>query len=222
MSSRKRDFQRVLPILAAIAAWLASGAALAQSGYNDPYARVGRPYIDAAIGGFEPQSGSHLANRDGQGFAALGGGYRVSPEFAWGAEITGFSQRVDTPAGVPPPSRGTVDPRSRVSTEGLSLGFRWIIPRDRWEPYLGAGIGWYQTWLRVRSDRFFFDETIAEEKSNDFGAHVLAGFDYWIRPKIALGAELRYLRLNARFDSLVQGTEHVGGTFLMLRYRQAF
>jgi hypothetical protein len=54
------------PIFAAIAVSLASGAALARKLYNDPYARVGRLYLDAAIGGFEPQSGNHLGNRDGE------------------------------------------------------------------------------------------------------------------------------------------------------------
>jgi opacity protein-like surface antigen len=218
---------RLLPPIFAMlslsfAAFASGALAQAPVTYNDPYTRVGRPYFDAGIGWFQPQSTNHLANQDGEGVGIVGGGYRVSPGFAWGAEITGFSQKVDTPEGARATST-RVEGRSRLESEGLAVGFRWIIPAsDRMEPYLGGGIGWYQTWLRVRSDRFFRHDTVAEEKSNDFGAHVLAGFDYWVRPKIAVGAELRYLRLNARFDSLLQGTEHAGGTFLMFRYRQAF
>jgi opacity protein-like surface antigen len=208
-------------IIAALALSLWTMAAAAQT-YIEPASRVGRPYLEAGIGAFEPQSSNHLANQDGQGFGAVGGGYRVSPGFSWGVEVSGFGQRVDTPEGVTNSSFRRIDSRSRLSTEGLDVNARWIIPFDRWEPYLGGGIGWYQSKLEVRGSSFFFRDTVAEEKSNDFGAHVLAGVDYWIRPRIALGAELRYLRLNARFNSLLEGTEHVGGTFLMIRYRQAF
>jgi opacity protein-like surface antigen len=208
-------------IVAALALSFWTMAALAQT-YIEPASRVGRPYLEAGLGVFEPQSTNHLANQDGQGFGAVGGGYRVSPGFAWGVEVSGFQQRVDTPEGVASASFRRIDTRSRLSTDGLDVNARWIMPFDRWEPYLGGGIGWYQSKLEVRGSSFFFRDTVAEEKSNDFGAHVLAGVDYWIRPRIALGAEVRFLRVNARFDSLLQGTEHVGGTFLMLRYRQAF
>jgi opacity protein-like surface antigen len=212
--------RRTAVAAAALSFW--TMAAAAQT-YIEPDTRVGRPYLEAALGAFEPQSTNHLANQDGQGFGLVGGGYRPTPGFAWGIEVTGFGQRVDTPAGVSAPSGfRSVDSRARLSTEGLDVNARGIIPFDRWEPFLGAGVGWYQSRLEVRGTSFFFRDTVAEEKSNDFGAHALAGFDYWIRPRIALGAEVRFLRLNARFESLVQGTEHVGGTFLMLRYRQAF
>ncbi len=190
--------------------------------YVEPATRVGRPYIEAGLGWFQPQSTNHLANQDGQGLGAVGGGYRVSPGFAWGVEVSGFQQRVDTPEGVANASFRRIDSRSRLSVDGLDVNARWIIPFDRWEPWLGGGVGWYQSKLEVRGTSFFFRDTVAEEKSNDFGAHVMAGFDYWIRPRIALGAEVRFLRLNARFVSLVQGTEHVGDTFIALRYRQAF
>jgi len=197
-------------------------AAAAQT-YVEPESRVGRPYLDVGLGWFEPQKTHHLGNQDGRGAAFLGGGYRVSPSFAWGVEVGGFGQRVDTPAGVAVPAGfRSVDTRSNLSVSGLNLNARYIIPFDRWEPYLGAGVGWYQSDLEVRGTSFFFRDTVAEEKSNDFGAHVMAGFDYWIRHNIALGAEVRYLRLNARFDTLLQGTEHVGGTFLMVHYHQAF
>lgn len=212
--------RRALIAAALLSTWTIPAAAQT---YIEPATRVSRPYIDAALGAFEPQSTNHLANQDGQGFGAVGGGYRVSPGFAWGIEVSGFQQRVDTPSGVSAPAGfRSVDSRSRLSTDGVDVNARWIIPFDRWEPYLGGGVGWYQSKLEVRGTSFFFRDTIAEEKSNDFGAHAMAGFDYWIRPRIALGAEVRFLRLNARFDSLLQGTEHVGGTFLMLKYRQAF
>jgi opacity protein-like surface antigen len=197
-------------------------AAAAQT-YIEPASRVGRPYLDAGLGLFEPQSSPHLSNQDGQGAGAFGGGYRVSPEFAWGLEVSGFQQRVDTPPGVATPAGfSSVDSRSRLSVDGLDVNARYIVPFDRWEPYFGGGAGWYESLLEVRGTSFFFRDTVAEEKSNDFGAHVMAGVDYWIAPRIALGAEVRFLRLNARFDSLLHGTEHVGGTFLMVRYRQAF
>ncbi len=211
---------RALLAAAALSIWTIPAAAQI---YVEPATRVGRPYIEAGLGAFEPQSTNHLASQDGQGFGAVGGGYRVSPGFAWGVEVSGFQQRVDTPAGVSAPAGfRSVDSRARLSVDGVDVNARWIIPFDRWEPWLGGGVGWYQSNLEVRGTSFFFRDTIAEEKSNDFGAHVMAGFDYWIRPRVALGAEVRFLRLNARFVSLVQGTEHVGGTFIALRYRQAF
>jgi opacity protein-like surface antigen len=210
---------RALVVAAILSFWTMAAAA---QFYIEPATRVGRPYLEAGLGVFEPQSTNHLANQDGQGFGAVGGGYRVSPGFAWGVEISGFQQRVDTPEGVSNGSFRRIDTRSRLSVEGLDVNARYIVPFDRWEPYVGGGLGWYRSLLEVRGTSFFFRDTVAEEKSNDFGAHVLAGVDYWIRPRIALGAEVRFLRLNARFDSLLQGTEHVGGTSVMLRYRQAF
>jgi opacity protein-like surface antigen len=210
---------RTLVAAAILSFWTMTAAAQT---YIEPATRVGRPYLEAGIGAFEAQSSNHLSNQDGQGFGAFGGGYRVSPGFAWGIEVSGFQQRVDTPQGVSNPDFRQIDSRSRLSVEGLDLNARYIVPFDRWEPYFGGGVGWYRSLLEVRGTSFFFRDTVAEEKSNDFGAHVLAGVDYWIRPRIALGAEVRFLRLNARFDSLLQGTEHVGGTFLMIRYRQAF
>jgi opacity protein-like surface antigen len=204
------------------AAVLLSCWTAAAAGQVVPYDRVGRPTLDAGIGLFEAQSSHQLENQDGQGVGAVGLGYRPSQRFAWGVEITGFSQRVDTPEGVPASRFTRVEGRSRLSSEGLALSLRYIEPMGRWEPYAGGGFGWYRSKLEVRGSSFFFRDTLAEERSNDFGAHLLAGVDYWIRPKIALGAELRYLRLNAKFDELVPGTAHVGGTFLMFRYRQAF
>jgi opacity protein-like surface antigen len=201
----------------ALTCWTAAAA-----GQAPLYDRVGRPSLDAGIGVFEAQSSSHLENQDGQGVGAVGLGYRASQRFAWGVEITGFSQRVDTPEGVQASRFTRVDGRSRLSGEGLALSLRYIAPMGRWEPYAGGGLGWYRSRLEVRGSSFFFRDTLAEERSNDFGAHLLAGVDYWVRPRIALGAELRYLRLNAKFDELVPGTVHVGGTFLMFRYRQGF
>ena len=210
---------RVIVAALALSLWTMSACAQA---YGEPPGRVGRPYFDAGLGAFEPQSSNHLANRDGKGFGVLGGGYRVSPRFAWGVELSGFQQEVDRPEGVSTSGFPRASSRSRLSVEGLDANARYIVPYERWEPYVGGGIGWYRSRLEVRGSGFFFSDTVAEEQSNDFGAHVLAGLDYWIRPRIALGAELRYLRLNARFSSLLEGTEHVGGTFLMIRYRQAF
>jgi opacity protein-like surface antigen len=208
-------------IVVALAPFLWTTAAAAQQ-YALPYDRVGRPYLDAGIGAFEPESSSALKNQSGQWAAAVGGGYRPSQHFAWGVEISGFQQRVDTPPGVQSSFFVTVEGRSRISSEGLAFTARYIVPLDRWEPYVGGGIGWYRSTLEVRGRSFLFSETVAEEKSSDFGAHVLAGVDFWIRPRIALGAELRYLRLNASFGDLVPGEVHAGGTFLVLRYRQSF
>lgn len=216
-----RFYRRPGAVLAALAAFFWTMAAAAQQ-YALPYDRVGRPYFDAGLGAFEPQSSNHLADQDGQGFGAVGGGYRASRSFAWGVEISGFQQRVDTPEGVQAGAFSRVDNRSRLSGEGLSVGARTIVPLERWEPYVGGGIGWYRSRLEVRGTSFFFRDTVAEETSNDFGAHVLAGVDFWIRPRIALGAELRYLRLNASFGDLVPGVVHTGGTFLVVRYRQSF
>jgi opacity protein-like surface antigen len=208
-----------------LVALLGAGPALAQDLWPEEEidSRVGRAYFDAGFGWFVPQTDKHLKNQDGDGGGALGFGYRPFQTFAFGAEFTGFSQRIDTPAGVQAPVGFTIDSRSRLSSSGVAFGFRLIIPFDRFEPYFGLGAGWYRSKLTVRATAFDIRETVAEETDSRWGGHASLGFDYWIRPKTALGAELRYTRLDARFDTLLPGTtEHVGGSFLMFRFRQAF
>lgn len=188
------------------------------------YDRVGRLWAEAGIGVFAPQKSGNLSGQRGSGTLALGAGYRQSRNLAWGVDVSGFDQSFDTPAGAPRSTSifTSVDSRAQLSTQGVDFNGRYIFASERWEPYVGGGLSWYAARMKVTGTTFFSSETIASETSNGVGEQAMTGFDYWIRPRIALGGELRYLRLNATFNTLAPGTTHVGGTFLTFRYRQSF
>jgi opacity protein-like surface antigen len=184
-------------------------------------APASQAYIHFAGGYFSPDSNAQLPNESGQFGLALGGGWRQSRHIAWEIEFFIDSQRVDIPN---PPSIpfGSVDSRADISTGGVAGNVRFIYPLCQFEPYVGAGIGFYRSELEITGSIFGLPGSI-EKSDNNAGIQLLAGMEYRFGEKgSSLGVQYRKLALSASFGPEVPGDVDVGGEFWFLTYRLNF
>jgi opacity protein-like surface antigen len=184
-------------------------------------APASQAYFYFAGGYFSPDSNAQLPNESGQFGLAFGGGSRQSRHFAWEIEFFIDSQRVDIPN---PPSIpfGSVDSRADISTAGVAGNVRFFYPLGQFEPYAGAGIGFFRSELEITGSTFGFPGSI-KNSDNNAGVQLLAGLEYRFGEKVrALGVQYRKLYLSANFGPEVPGDVDVGGEFWFFTYRQNF
>lgn len=184
-------------------------------------ASASQAYIHFAGGYFSPDSNAQLPNESGQFGLAFGGGWRQSRYIAWEIELFMDFQRVDIPN---PPSIpfGTVDSRADISTAGVAGNVRFIYPLGQFEPYVGAGIGFYRSELEITGSIFGIPGTI-KNSDNNTGVQLLAGLEYRFGEEgSSLGVQYRKLNLSASFSPEVPGDVDVGGEFWFVTYRLNF
>lgn len=179
------------------------------------------------VGSFTPAGGdARLGRREGEFALFVDAGYRASRHLAWGVDYLFFSQEVDTPAGVAPPTFGTLDRRAGITGSGLSATAKWIVSSgmfggDRLEGWLGGGLGIFRSTFRVTGQLFGFPGA-SEEKSNDIGLQLLVGASYRTAAGSLFGIEWRRLELDASFGQFVPGGKvALGGRSVLLTWRQA-
>jgi outer membrane protein W len=99
---------------------------------------------------------------------------------------------------------------------------------DRLEPYFGAGVGMYSTWIRTTSEAIGCVQHCADTgprvsaSSRDGGYHALIGADYHVTQKDVVGVEFRQLWLDADFDEIGMGKVKAGGSLMWVGYRRYF
>ncbi len=182
--------------------------------------RVGRPYWHIGAGAYIPDGNSQLGNQEGRFDLLLGGGYRHSANMAWELDFLSAWQNFDTPATISPPFLGSVDPRSSLSTEGVSGTAKFIYPLGRLEVYAGGGMGIYSVKFRATGQQLGFPGAL-ERSSTALGVHLVAGADFYVTDKSALGIELRNTKVNASLGSIVPGDIKAGGSCVSLLLRFA-
>lgn len=203
-----------------IAAFHFAGVAPA-SAQTQPPASASQAYFHFAGGNFRPDSNAQLPNESGQYGLAIGGGWRQSRHIAWEIEFFNDLQRVDVP-NFPPIPFGSVDSRADLSTDGVAGNVRFIYPLGQFEPYVGAGIGYYRSELNITGSIFGFPGSIKKTDDNA-GVQLLAGLEYRFGERgSSLGVQYRKLNLSASFGPEVPGNVDVGGEFWFFTYRYNF
>jgi len=194
--------------------------AVAQVNMFEPE-RIGRWYMSGAVGAFNEETNSQLVNQEGYFGLAINGGYRLTPHIA--LEIDGLfaSQRIDTPATIPPSALGTPDSRASLYSGGIGGLVKFILPLDRVELYVGGGLGVYTTTLLVEGD-LLGAHTQLTEYDTDVGFQAVAGADFYVSRHVSLGLEYRRLKLDANLDVLIPGDLDMGGDFFLATVRGHF
>lgn len=192
---------------------------------------VGRFYAFGGFALFAPDKDGQLQNQQGNlANLIVGGGLRASELLSFEIGLLGFGQKLDTPAAAAPPPL-TFAPGSlntRMGTAGVNLTVKLQFPMDRVEPYVGAGVGMYSTWIRTTSEALTCTQNCADTgpritaNSRDAGYHALIGADYHVTQKDVVGVEFRQLWLNATFDEIGMGSVKAGGSLLWMGYRRYF
>jgi opacity protein-like surface antigen len=192
---------------------------------------VGRFYAFGGGALFAPDKDGQLQNQQGNLVNLIvGGGLRASDLLSFEVALLGYGQKLDTPVAAAPPL-GTFQPGSlntRMGTAGVNLTVKLQFPMDRVEPYVGAGVGMYSTWIRTTSEALGCTQNCADTgprtsaNSRDAGYHALVGVDYHVTQKDVVGTEFRQLWLNATFDEIGMGSVKAGGSLLWMGYRRYF
>ncbi len=191
---------------------------------------TGKLYAFAGFAAFGPQKNSGLQNERGSllNFIA-GAGYRAWPNWSVELDFLFDNRRLDTPPGALP--TGPFQPgtaKSFMATAGLAASAKYSFGGGRLVPYAGGGMGVYRTNFLTTSEAPSCSNNCSDTgprvtgRSTDLGYHALVGADYAIGPRDSVGAELRYLKLEADFGTLTSGKVDAGGMFLWVGYRRAF
>jgi opacity protein-like surface antigen len=181
-----------------------------------------RWYGSLGIGAFKTGSESdQLPNREGV-FTWMGNiGYRYSKHLRFEVDFQDIEQQCDTPPTVVPFLFGSVDSTTDISSLGFAGVAKLVMPLGRFEPYVGAGVGFYYSTLTIDGTFLGIPVDYEEETDASVGHQLLAGFDIWISEKRSLGFEYRRLFLKSSFGAITNGEVDIGGSSLMgtLRFK---
>ena len=189
----------------------------------------GRFYAFGGFAGFAPQKNGQMQGERDKFALIAGGGYRITPDLAFELNYLFDYRRLDTPASAQP--TGAFQPgtlKSYMSTSGLAATVKFSFTVDRLSPYAGGGLGVYSTRFQTTSEAPSCTNNCNDTgprvsaRSTDLGYHALIGADFHVTRKDMVSAEIRYLKLEADFGSVLPGNINAGGTFFWLGYRRAF
>jgi opacity protein-like surface antigen len=172
-------------------------------------------------GSFSPEADRQLGDENGKFTLGLGVGWRRSPHIAWEIEVPFHYHSVNAP-DIPQFFLVGTSERADILTVGLVGNVRLIYPIDRFEPYLGGGIGVYYSRLEVTR---FIPNLPGSFRASDInvGLQLLAGVDYFYGKKgRSVGLQYRKLNLDQSFGSAVPGDVKVGGDSLLFNFRWSF
>ena len=191
----------------------------------------GRFYAFGGFAAFAPQNNGQLQGERNKFGLIAGGGYRITPGLALELNYLFDHRRLDTPASSQQPAPGTFQPgtlKSYLFSSGVAATVKFSFTVDRLSPHAGAGFGVYSTGFRTTSQAIACFNNCTDTgprvtaRSTDLGYHALIGADFHITRKDMVSAEIRYLKLEADFGSVLPGNINAGGTFFWLGYRRAF
>lgn len=210
---------RQLPVRRALATALLLGAAgataqpLAEATQASPY------YFHLGLGGYLPDTNGQLSNQQGHYSLQLGGGRRITPNFAWEMDLTTYQQGLDTPGTITAPVFGTKDPRSTLSTTGIAGTAMLIQPFEALEIHAGLGLGLYTVRFKTTGQQFGVPVQLTRDQ-NSLGWHATAGMSLKVANQLRVGLDYRQLKVQASFGDVAPGNIEAGGGawFLLLRY----
>lgn len=218
-TSRFPEFLGRRHVRRALATALFLGAAGAMAQPLPEAAQASPYYFSLGIGGFRPDTNGQLGNQQGNYSLQLGGGRRITPNFAWEMDLTTYQQDLDTPSTITAPVFGTKDPRSTLSTTGIAGTAMFIQPFEALEIHAGLGLGLYAVRFRTTGQQFGLPVQLTRDQ-NSLGWHATAGISLKVANQLRVGLDYRQLKVRASFDDAAPGHIEAGGGawFLLLRY----
>lgn len=212
MHTKFRNALSMLILLCAVTAWADDAPATAQPR---------KFYGSAALGGFfENSNGGHFVNEQGKFAGYLGFGWRMQPNLSLEAELIGYSQQIDTPAGYAP-SNGSVDNRATVAVVGLVPQVKYIIPMINVDLFIGGGIGIYSATGTV-TGKINNSDFHADESDAGIGEQIVGGVDFKIAQRYSVGLEYRRVWFKANLSNFSNGKVDLGGDQALVSFRMWF
>jgi opacity protein-like surface antigen len=206
-------FRRALAIALFLGATGATAQPLPEAAQASPY------YFHLGLGGYRPDTNGQLGNQQGHYGLQLGGGRRITPNFAWEMDLTTYQQELDTPSTITAPVFGTKDPRSTLSTTGIAGTAMFIQPFEALEIHAGLGLGLYAVRFKTTGQQFGVPVQLTRDQ-NSLGWHATVGMSLKVANQLRVGVDYRQLKVQASFADVAPGTIEAGGGawFLLLRY----
>lgn len=141
----------------------------------------GEPYFFGHVGMFDPNTENNgLRGYNSGASFDVGLGSRVSPVLAIEGTLGGYTADVGS---------------NEVSVVPLTFGVRLVLPHPFIEPYVGAGLGFYNASLDEPSSGINDTDTA-------FGGYFGVGMDAWLNQRIALNFEGRYHMAEPTFNGV--------------------
>jgi opacity protein-like surface antigen len=153
-------------------------------------------------------------------------GYRVSPNFEVGGELTGFIVGYEGPPVPAPPNRSVSDQRP-LSNWGLGATVRGFYPFRWFQPYAEMGVACSSTTISADVSEyvgfwpFVFSKKVdtREETVSGLAPHLSLGVDLAVSKYASIGAEYRRMWLKGDFGRLSNGEVVVAESFYSFVFR---
>jgi opacity protein-like surface antigen len=205
------------------AAMLIAALFVPVAGHASEEARVGRFYTSFEVGMPQPEASAQFSNPHGRLALALGFGRRQSRYLAWEIDYLGYGQSFDVLPGLPslPPLTAS-DGRASVETSSISGTLRLVYPLGAFEPYAGAGLGYYRAKLSVTGLQLLFFPTGLSRRESGIGTHLMVGADFHSGASSAWGLKYRKTFFDAAFGPEIPGEVPLGAGIWTLSFRRLF
>lgn len=114
------------------------------------------------------------------------------------------------------------DGRANVETSSVSGTLRVVYPLGAFEPYAGAGVGYYRAKLSVTGLQLLFIPTSLSRRESGIGTHLMVGADLHSGAHSAWGLKYRKTFFQAAFGPEIPGEVDLGAGIWTLSYRRMF
>jgi len=188
-----------------------------------PAPPVGRFHLGIDLGVTQPQETAQL--RDPNGHLAIGArfGRRQSRHLAWDVDYLTYGYSFDRLAGIGslPPITVT-DGRATARVSTLSGTLRLVAPLGAFEPFAGAGLGYYRAKISVSGLQFAVIPVDVSRADSGLGTHLVLGADYRYGANAAWGVRYRKSFFKASFGPEIPGEADMGAGVLTLSFQRTF
>lgn len=186
-------------------------------------APVGRFHLSFDVGLTQPEPSPQLEDPHGRLALGVAVGRRHSARIGWEVDYLSYGQSFDRVSGLGtlPPLTFT-DGRASGSVSSLSGTLRAIAPLGAFEPFAGAGFGYYRAKLSVTGLQLGLFPVEVERGDSGFGAHLMIGADYRYRPSASWGLRYRRTFFDASFGAEIPGKVDMGAGVWTLSFQRIF
>ncbi|HUJ74790.1 MAG TPA: outer membrane beta-barrel protein [bacterium] len=137
---------------------------------------------------------------------ALNLGWRLDAHWAAEGDVTAVQRSFL----VHFPGNATDQGPAHLTVLGLDVGGRYVRPVRAWEPYVGAGLGYYDANLLVNGATLGVPGEATLAAGEGLGGYGMLGLDYVLSPGLSVGAQERWIVLSLPLRHL-EGSANLGG-----------
>jgi opacity protein-like surface antigen len=169
-----------------------------------------------------PDADRRLARQEGHTGLIVGHTWRRSRHLAIDLSVLDTGQQANMPRverSRAAASGSRMD--AHINITGIAVGAKLTYPIGNFEPYAGAGAGYYAAEISSWGSfvHLLLPSDFAKRSDSDVGTHWTLGVDYAISPTALLSLEYRRLSLEANFGPEFGGKTKLGGGMIIVAIR---